>query len=204
MLTLRRRLTRYFWLLLPASLVGLLLPWLTRPLAFSTGTLPWLLDLAVHWQWLFLAGLLLATALGTWLDRGWLALLLVTPLPWLSASPQLPQGNGGTPLKVVSANINLHNRDATALIDWLDREQPELVVLLEVSPEFAKSLQRLDGYPYRVLNPQPTPFGIAVLSRLPMRRSAVVDDSPGIAHIDAELELAGCTHYRRYWQAIST
>lgn len=161
MITLRTRLTRYFWLLLPTSLVGLLLPWLIPPLASGTGTLPWLLDLAVHWQWLFLSGLLLATTIGTWLDRRWLLLLLATPLPWLSAAPQLPAGHGGTPLKLVSANVNLDNRDATALIDWLKAEQPELVVLLEVSPEFAQSLQRLHGYPYQVLHPQPSPFGIA-------------------------------------------
>lgn len=193
MITLRTRLTRFFWLLLPGSLLGLALPWLNRPLLFESGTLPWLLDLAVHWQWLFLTGLLLAATIGSWLNRRWFLLLLVTPLPWLSAAPELPAGHADRPLKIVSANVHLDNHDATALIDWLDVAQPELVVLLEVSPGFAQSLQRLNGYPYRVLHPQHSPFGIALLSRLPLLSSSVVTDNQGIAHIDADLTFAGCT-----------
>ncbi|MWV12494.1 endonuclease/exonuclease/phosphatase family protein [Pseudomonas sp. R-28-1W-6] len=189
---LRTRLILYFRLLLGGCLLGLLLPWLQRPLAFAPAPLSWLLDLASHWQWLFLAGLLLAVAGGSWLDRRWLLALLAAPLPWLSAAPPLPSGSEGPSLAIASANVHLDNHDASALRAWLAKERPELVVLQEVSPEYAQALSGLADYPHRVVSPQHSPFGIALLSRLPIRQSAVPVDDQGVARIEAEVDFAGC------------
>lgn len=189
---LRTRLLLYLRLLLGGCLFGLLLPWLQRPLAFTPGPLSWLLDLASHWQWLFLAGLLLAVAGASWLDRRWLLALLAAPLPWLSAAPGLPSGKQGAPLAIASANVHLDNHDVSALRAWLARERPQLVVLQEVSPEYAQALLGLADYPHQVVSPQHSPFGIALLSRLPIRQSAVLVDDQGVARIEAELDLAGC------------
>lgn len=186
------RLNAYLWLLTLPSLLGLLLPLPSNALAGTSGPLPWLLDLASHWQWLFLAGLVLTALLGAWRDRRWLLPLLATPLPWLSAAPELPTGRGGPELRVASANVHLDSSDIAPLAAWLVQAQPDLLVLLEVSPPYAKALQQLPGYPHRLIHADSSPFGIALLSRLPLSHSGVEMDDQGIPHLRAQLRLADC------------
>lgn len=187
------QLHRYSWLLVSACLLGLLLPWLSRSLAGVHGTLPWLLDLASHWQWLFLAGLLLVALLGAWRDWRWLLPLLAAPLPWLSAAPELPTGTEGSELRVASANVYLSSTDVAPLAAWLEQVQPDLLILLEVSPQYASALQRLPGYPHRLIHADSSPFGIALLSRLPLSHTQVNEDDQGIAHLRAQLHHDDCS-----------
>lgn len=175
-----------------SMLGGLLLPLASAWLASTSGSLPWLLDLAVHWQWLFLGGLILSVLLNLRHDRRWLALLLATPLPWLSATAELEPGTG-MELRVASANVNLHSRDIAPLARWLEQTQPDLLILLEVSPHYAQALEQLPGYAYRLVLPQNSPFGIALLSRLPLENSQAVHDDQGIPHLQARLQFAGCS-----------
>lgn len=185
-------LRRILWLTLPPCLFGLILPWLLRPFAHQQGTLIWLFELAVHWQWLFLASLLGGSALALLVQRRWLPVLLAAPLPWLSAAPSLPEGAGTPQLRLASANLNLANRDASALRDWLAKEQPDVVLLQELSPAFAQSLQQLPGYPYRSLSPQPSPFGIGMLSTVPLLDPRFIADDEGVQRIETGLLIAGC------------
>lgn len=185
-------LRRILCLLLPSCLFGLVLPWLLRPFADNPSSLLWLFELAVHWQWLYLAGLLGGAAVALFVQRRWLLVLLAAPLPWLSAAPNLPEGGGNPHLRLASANLNLHNTDATALRDWLAQAQPDVMVLLELSPAFAQDIQDLPGYPYRSLNPLPTPFGIGVLSKFPLLNPQVIADAEGIQRIETDLLVAGC------------
>ena len=180
------------WFLALACLLGLLLPWL-RPLTGTEGTLPWLLDLASHWQWLFAAGLALTALGGAWRERRWLLALLAVPLPWLSAAPVLPSGSGeGPQLRVASANLHLDSTDLAPLAAWLEQARPDLVVLLEVSPRYARELEKLPGYPHRLVHAEHSPFGIALLSRLPLEQGHKGRDDQGIVHLRAQLEFAGC------------
>ncbi|MDD0843988.1 endonuclease/exonuclease/phosphatase family protein [Pseudomonas sp. Gutcm_11s] len=181
------------WFLALCSLFGLLLPLLVKPLTGSHGTLPWLLDLASHWQWLFLAGLIITALTAAWRERRWLFALLAAPLPWLTASPVLPSGDDATPLTVASANVHLSSRDVGPLRDWLAQARPEVVVLLEVSPRYAQALQTLPGYPYRLVHADSSPFGIALLSSLPLDHPQIGQDERGIPHLRARLQLAGCS-----------
>ncbi|MFG0382545.1 endonuclease/exonuclease/phosphatase family protein [Pseudomonas sp. zbq_18] len=174
-----------------AMLGGLLLPLASGWLAGASGTLPWLLDLAAHWQWLFLGGLLLSALLQSRQDRRWLALLLATPLPWLSASASLEPG-AGVELRVASANVNPNNRDITPLASWLEQAQPDLLVLLEVSPHYAQALQQLPSYTYRLVHAQDSPFSIALLSRLPLKNAQAHADDQGIVHLQAQTRFADC------------
>ncbi len=187
------RLSTYLCLLTSACLFGLLLPLLSNRLGGVSGPLPWLLDLIVHWQWLFLAGLLLAALTGAWKNRRWLLPLLATPLPWLTAAPALPTGTGGAELRVASANVHVSSSDIAPLAAWLRQTQPDLLVLLEVSPQYARALEQLPGYAYRLIHADSSPFGIALLSRLPLTHSAMVTDDQGIPHLRATLRLDGCT-----------
>jgi endonuclease/exonuclease/phosphatase (EEP) superfamily protein YafD len=180
------------WLLTTCCLLGLLLPLLTGTLADAQGTLPWLLDLAGHWQWLFLAGLLLTALFGAWRERRWLLVLPTAALPWLTAAPALPTGDNGTELRLASANVHLSASDIAPLAAWLEQARPDVLVLLEVSPQYAKALQGLPGYPHRLVHPEDSPFGIALLSRLPLSHTRVNEDDQGIAALQARLDFAGC------------
>jgi endonuclease/exonuclease/phosphatase (EEP) superfamily protein YafD len=173
-------------------LLGLLLPPLSHLLAGSAGALAWLIDLASHWQWLFLAGLVLFAGLASWRDRRWIVLLLALPLPWLTASAPAPAGDARAPaFTLASANVNLHSQDTRALAAWLAQARADVVVVLEVSPAYATGLRALSDYPFQRIVARDGPFGIALLSRHPLQQVRVVEDASGIAHIEAQLQWRG-------------
>ena len=124
--------------------IGLFTPFLSRLLADAGGAVHWLMDLAAHWQWLYLSGLLVLVAIAARRDRRWLLLLLALPLPWVAASPRADSGDGPGPvLTIVSANLGMIDGDPARLIDWVRSEGADIVVLLEVSPGMAESLASL-------------------------------------------------------------
>lgn len=173
-------------------LFGLLLPLLSHLLAGVAGTLAWLIDLASHWQWLFLLGLVVFAGLASWRNKRWAVLLLALPLPWLTASAPAPAGDPQAQVfAVASANVHLDSRNTQALATWLAQEKPDLVVLLEVSPAYAHGLRTLRDYPFQHIVAQDSPFGIAVLSRHPLQQIEVIEDAQGIAHIEAQLQWHG-------------
>jgi endonuclease/exonuclease/phosphatase (EEP) superfamily protein YafD len=141
---------------------------LSRALAGNGSLLEWLLDLAAHWQWLFLALLFFATAIMVLTDRRWVLLVLAAPVPWITASPPGPSTASRDPpatLTIASANVFKGNQDAAPLMALLDREKPDIVVVLEVTRGYADGLQAAKDYPYRHVLAQADAFGIAILSR---------------------------------------
>jgi endonuclease/exonuclease/phosphatase (EEP) superfamily protein YafD len=173
-------------------LLGLLLPLLSHLLAGVAGTLAWLIDLASHWQWLFLLGLVVFAGLACGRDKRWAILLLALPLPWLTASAPAPAGDPQEQVfAVASANVNLHSRNTQGIAAWLAQEKPDVLVLLEVSPAYAQGLPTLRDYPFQHIVAEDSPFGIAVLSRHPLQQVEVIEDAQGIAHIEAQLQWLG-------------
>ena len=180
-------------LLAPLCAAGLLAPPLLALLpAESAGGIAWILDLGAHWQWVFAPGLALAAGVAMFADPRWALLLPALALPWLSASPSLPAAAAGTAtFGIASANVHMDNQDVRPLAQWLAHAQPDVVVVLEVSPAYAKGLHTLDAYPHRHIVAQDDPFGIAVVSRHPLLRAATVRDAEGIAHIEALVSWQG-------------
>lgn len=180
-------------LAVPAG-AGLLLP-LAVPAQPHLGPTPaWLLDLAVHWQWLWLALLGAALALCA-LARAWpwLALAGLGALPWWTAADRLAPAAGATQpqLVVASANVHLDNADAAALLRWVRALQADVVVVLEVSPALAPALAAAADYPHRRLLPADNPFGIALLSRHPLRDVTVLRLRAGPPALQAFVDAPG-------------
>jgi endonuclease/exonuclease/phosphatase (EEP) superfamily protein YafD len=176
--------------LIALGALGLLLPWWVRGVPASFERTRWLLDLAAHWQWLFAAALLLgALTLARKHPRALWALVLL-PLPWWSATPTLPQASDSAApsFTLASANVHVGTTQVAALAQWLAGAQPDAVVVLEVSPTLARELGSLHDYPHQVVHPDESPFGMALLSRWPLKHHAIVNDANGIARIDAQLE----------------
>lgn len=162
--------------------LGLLLPLAVPVQAHLPHGVAWVLDLAVHWQWFWLAllaiALLLCAAGRAW---GWLGLALLGVLPGWTASPTLAPADGradtgalGAVLTVASANVHLSNGDAGRLLQWVRALQADVVVVLEVSPAMAEALAAAADYPHQKRLPADHPFGIALLSRHPLREVAVL------------------------------
>jgi hypothetical protein len=169
-------------ILVVAAVVGMLLPWISHVLSGHDGRIAWAVDLAAHWQWLYLAMLAVGALLGATIRRGWLFALLLAPLPWWSAAPRMENAmDSRAEIAVVAVNVHVSTRDAADLARWLASTSVDLVVVSEVSPAFAESLERLPGFPHREVAPAENPFGIAVLSRFPMDAVAV-RDADGVAH----------------------
>lgn len=182
--------------LAPAFAIALLTPWLSTALAGRGDRIEWAADLASHWQWLFLAGLLASVALAIMHDRRWAVLFLAAPLPWLSASEPAPGQTGAAArdakvLSVATANVNLDNADSEPLRKWLGRTEPAVVILQEVTDGYAHGLEQLPGYPYRRLAPRQSPFGMALLSQHPFIDVRTVRDSDRVSHIEATIDWNG-------------
>ena len=178
-------------LLALAAALGLLSPWLVTLLADHSQHLAWLLDLASHWQWLHLALLLGCLVLLAPRRPRWLLLAPLLALPWFSVAPMLPAQTGEVrlELRLVSANLQ-QSDDAAALRAWLDAQPADLVLLQEVTPALARQLASWQDYPHRVLAPEDSPFGLALLSRLPLEGGRVLRDSDAIPRIEATLRHA--------------
>ena len=171
-------------------LFGLLTPWLSRRLPLDEGVLPWLLDLASHWQWFYIGGLVLFGAIAAWGDRRWALLVLAMPLPWVAAAPQAPSAIGeGRAITLLSANLHLDNTDVRPLLVRMDRDRPDVVVLVELSPDYARQVDQLEQYPYRKLAPEYSPFGIGVLSKYPLNDVRLIHDDHGVSRIEAKLDV---------------
>lgn len=85
----------------------------------------------------------------------------------------------GTPLKLMLANLLASNGQHERLFDLVEAEQPDLVVLLEVSPHWEAPLRQLDeSYPYSVVEPREHQFGIALYSKRPLTSAVSVDSEP--------------------------
>jgi endonuclease/exonuclease/phosphatase (EEP) superfamily protein YafD len=181
------------WLSAPA-LLGLLLP-LQRAWMPGRGSIGWALDLFAHWQPLYGATWLIACLLGALRDRRWLLGLPLLALPWLTASPVAPHSQESPDLVVAVANVNIRQQDPTALLDWLRRKPANLVVLTELSPNYAAALaeRQYGGFAHYALHPLASPPGLGVLSDHPLHNVRVLPDGLGALRMEADIDIDGRT-----------
>lgn len=181
---------RFFTLILVLCAVGMLLPFSRALPGEAGGIIPWLLDLGRHWQWLFLLVFVVSLMVLSLKEKRWLWAVLFIPLPWLSASLPVSGGDAASAdLSVASANVHVSNSNPGLLLNWLAVEQPDVVVVQEVSPQYGAALEGLANYPYRVIAPERSAFGMALLSRYPLSNTRVFRDDPGIVRIETSVLL---------------
>ena len=95
------------------------------------------------------------------------ALFVVLFGSWLL--PRLaPSDAAGPSLALTTLNQLVSNEDADAVLDALRAHEADVVALQELSPAVAEALSRLEGYPYRALEPKDTAEGLGLLSRYPL------------------------------------
>lgn len=171
-------------------ILGLLTPWLLY-LFVEYSKIFWLFDLVAHWQYLYALGLFLCTILLLKRHKYYALMLALLALPFLASSPSLPAGESNKKLTIASANVHVSTTDMSSLHQWLYTKNPQVVVLLEVSNPLSKTLPSLVDYPYQVVEAHDSPFGIALLSKLPIIQSNTIINNDGIPHIEADLNFYG-------------
>ncbi len=143
------------------------------------GGLAWWLDILADLKMqIALAGMVLfavAAALGRRMDAV-LALVLValnaaTLAPYISAQSENPAGDWRTAIKIISFNFDNHNLDIAPTLEFLRRENADVVVLNEATVPLRDALEQLsDLYPHRFFSPLfdsagHNPHSIGVLSK---------------------------------------
>jgi vancomycin resistance protein VanJ len=99
----------------------------------------------------------------------------------------------GTPdLIVVSWNLEEGGTDPQAVGAVLRSSEADIVALQEVTPPVAQALEAdgvlSDRFPYQVVRPESSPWGMAVLSRYPIRDVVAIADPVAIR---SEVEVPG-------------
>jgi endonuclease/exonuclease/phosphatase (EEP) superfamily protein YafD len=145
-----------------------------------------------------------------------LAIISTEILPWYLPQhvSQASAGNNRTinsavnrtanltvPLKIISSNILILNRNYDKVISFVRADRPDIAIFIEVDEPWAEKLASLkDILPYASDLPLSFELGIAVFSRVPLKNVAVeyfgTDSTPSQfkrASIVADLEVEGQT-----------
>lgn len=139
----------------------------------------WGFELFTHFRVHYVvAQLALVAALAGLRRRRFAALvaLAVAPNVW----PLLPYVPPATPTAVASdaritlmaVNVEWRNRSSERLLEMIRAESPDAVIVVELTEPWSERLAPLFAeYPHRILIPDSGAFGIALLSRLPLRNA---------------------------------
>jgi endonuclease/exonuclease/phosphatase (EEP) superfamily protein YafD len=134
----------------------------------------WVFELFVHFRVQYVvAGIVLTIALWLFGRKRFavLAALLAAinaaaVLPLLFTSAQAGTASTGGALHVVALNVYGHNRSYDRVFDYVKAEHPDVLVLLEITPEWGREIERIRGdYAFSWIRPTGLRSGIAVLTR---------------------------------------
>jgi endonuclease/exonuclease/phosphatase (EEP) superfamily protein YafD len=126
-----------------------------------------LVGLAWRRQWLWSAALAACAA--------WSALVVAPYLPFGPGAAAAPTATASTSLaagptiKLLSANVFYHNHSTGKLLQIVRDESPDVVLLVEYTPEWSAKVDELrKAYPHRLEGPGTGAYGIALFSRFPV------------------------------------
>ncbi|HSD73271.1 MAG TPA: endonuclease/exonuclease/phosphatase family protein [Steroidobacteraceae bacterium] len=138
------------------------------------GHLWWFFDLFSHFRPQYVAGgLVLALVLARARKAGWavaafaIAAINTIPIvPLYLAPAEAAQAVPGRSLRLMAFNIFGFNHDHERVLNYLRRELPDVLVLLEVTPEWVPVVRELAAqYPHQWINAGDDATGIAMMSR---------------------------------------
>jgi len=146
----------------------------------------WRLELLGHFRVQYFWALTTACAL-LLLIRRWFAGSIAAILAIINLSLIAPLyfGSddlaGATPgLKLLSLNVHFLNRDFQPTLDLIADEQPDVILLMEITPDWVENLKSLDAlYPHKHVMPSHQTDGMALFSRHPIGKLDV-ERCPGI------------------------
>src|SRR5512146_566150 len=114
--------------------------------------------------------LLLAVLQQDWRAGAWLGLpMLVFAWQYGQLFIPAPHREDGPQLRVMTANLQFENRDASGIADLLVTRSPDVVAMQELGAAMSGPLadRVKEQYPYQALYPSRASRGLALLSRSP-------------------------------------
>lgn len=155
-------------------------------LAFATvagllAMVGWPFELFAHFRLQWLASAVGLGLLMCWLRRPVLAVAAlalalphVTPLLQGMHPAMAATTCGPVALRVITANLRYGNHEHGRFLEWLNSHPADVVLLQEVTAAWAGALQQTAAeYPNRGIMAREDPYGMAVLSRWPLRAEPV-------------------------------
>ena len=98
----------------------------------------------------------------------------------------------GRQLTLLNANVLQTNADYRAVLDLIAAREPDLLLLLETGPGWARAMAPLTArYPYRLAEPVPSTYGMMLFSKLPMTGEVRHLLQPAVPSIAARIRLPG-------------
>lgn len=166
----------------------------------------WLMDLAVHFRLQYAALALAACAIlvATGEPRVAALALVVAAVNALIAAPLLfsaqrlktPASPQQTPaIRLASINVFFRNRQYQRVLDFIARERPDAVVLVEINREWEEALERVHKeYAHRYTARGKKGKGITLLSRWPLLAAGMLPGySDAQSALSATLEIRGAS-----------
>lgn len=162
------------------------------------GRLFWIFDLVAHFRAQYATALALAGLAFLLLDRPrtGAACLLGAVLLGLSLLPW-PAPNGTAAervrLKMLLFNVHTANRRQAEVLEYVRKENADLVLLLEINRSWLNGLKGLEEvYPHRLASTREDNFGIWFLSRLPPRDAEITGYGPfELPQVNATIDVGG-------------
>lgn len=132
------------------------------------------LFLGSRWRWATVAVLALTIGLNVW--RLWPYSALAPTQIALAEAPRA-EGEAGC-FSAMSVNVKVENKDYGAVIDQVQRYDPDLLFLMETDQAWVDALQPvLSTYAHVQSHPQAKAFGLVFATRLPVLKSNVVENT---------------------------
>ncbi len=141
-----------------------------------------LVAMAAFWRHTIPRGLMLLMAISIAIEVYWIyPYLPVAPLEMQWAQQQ----DQSVRIRVLTANVLQKNTDAAAVLEMVDREQPDVVVLCEVNERWIDDLHLLEEqFGFHLTHPLENTYGIALYTNLDVTearvRGFVREDIPSI------------------------
>ena len=97
-------------------------------------------------------------------------------VPWFTGTPESTEA---PVLTLLHANVLAGNTDAGRLLAHIEREQPDLVFVQELTDDHVRLFKPLASeFPYHLSEPHSDPFGIGVWSKLPFQSATIIESPP--------------------------
>lgn len=163
------------------------------------GTAHWALNVLSHFRLQYFICLSVAVIALLILRMRWAALasaifaavnlLVVLPLFF----GKLDSTDSGQPVRVMLVNVNRWNSRADLVEECVREMNPDILVLQEVHAEWLNRLGQLsETYPYRKACPREDCFGMAMLSKSPLKDAAIEYlGTAGVPSVSAEVDIRG-------------
>lgn len=96
-------------------------------------------------------------------------------IPWYLSPKDGSSSYTGDYLKIVLSNVHSENLDYSGILMLVEKEKPDIVILLEVTDECLKQVSELEKhFPFKISRPRQDNFGIALFSRIPWKKAEVI------------------------------